>query len=89
MKNIVRSIALANAVAFGLIAPDAAKAANFCIAVNGGVGHGGTSYVGPSFALPAAGKCAAWAGFTKTAVTVIAIGSGTGCVSSVETLFTP
>lgn len=59
-----------------------AFASNFCVAVNKGFGHGGTSYVGPSFALPAANNCKPWAGFTKTAGSVIATATGTGCLSS-------
>ena len=68
-------------LALGL-APICAHAANFCVAVNGGFGNGGTSYVAPAFKLPAANHCAAWSGFTKTASTVIAIATGTGCLSS-------
>ncbi len=66
----------------GLSAPLPAYAANFCVAVNHGFGHGGTSYIGPSFELPASGNCKPWAGFTKTASSVIAMASGTGCLSS-------
>ena len=68
----------------GLIAPICAYAANFCVAVNGGFGSvsGGTSYIAPAFTLPAKNNCAVWSGFTKTATTVIAISTGTGCLSS-------
>jgi len=67
----------------GLIAPIySSAAANFCIAVSGGFGTGGTSFVGPGFAVPAAGKCKPWSGFTKTASTVVLITTGTGCLSS-------
>lgn len=59
-----------------------ALASNFCVAVNNGFGHGGTSYVGPSFALPAANNCKPWSGYTKTAATIITIATGTGCLSS-------
>ena len=69
-------------LALGLIAPACAYAANFCVAVNGGFGSGGTSYIAPAFALPAKNNCAAWSGFTKTASTVIAIATGTGCLAS-------
>jgi hypothetical protein len=65
-----------------LIASGSASAANFCVAVNKGFGHGGTSYVGPSFVLPSPGNCKPWAGFTKTASSVIATATGTGCISS-------
>ena len=65
-------------LALGLVAPICAYAANFCVAVNGGFGRGGTSYIAPAFTLPAKNNCAAWSGFTKTATTVIAISTGTG-----------
>jgi hypothetical protein len=65
----------------GLI-PAQSFAANFCIAVAGGFGHGGTTFIGPSFAVPAGGNCTPWAGFTKTASTVILTANGTGCLSS-------
>ena len=66
----------------GLIAPVYSYAANYCIAVNGGFGNGGTSFMGINFALPDAGKCKPWSGFTKTASTVILTTTGTGCLSS-------
>jgi hypothetical protein len=68
-------------VALGLIAPTCIYAANFCVAVNGGFGNGGTSYVAPNFTLPAGRHCVPWSGFTKTASTVIAISTGTACLS--------
>jgi hypothetical protein len=66
----------------GLIAPIFSSAANFCISVGGGFGSGGTSFIGRGFAVPAAGVCTPWAGFTKTASTVILISTGTGCLST-------
>ncbi|MGA8490041.1 MAG: hypothetical protein WB711_06435 [Terriglobales bacterium] len=66
----------------GLIAPGYSYAANYCIAVSGGFGGGGTSFMGINFVLPDDGKCEAWSGFTKTASTVILTTSGTGCLSS-------
>jgi hypothetical protein len=65
-----------------LIAPVYSYAANYCIAVGGGFGNGGTSFIGIDFAAPAAGACAAWSGFTKTASTVILTTTGTACTSS-------
>jgi hypothetical protein len=65
----------------GLIAPLPSYAA-YCIKVGGGFGSGGTSFVGPGFSLPAAGACKAWAGFLKTASSVIANSTGAGCLSS-------
>ncbi len=66
----------------GLIAPLPAFAGNFCIKVGAGFGSGGTSYIAPSFDVPAPGICKPWSGFTKTASTVIATATGTGCLST-------
>jgi hypothetical protein len=54
----------------------------FCIAVNGGFGNGGTSFVGRNFIQPAASSCTAWTGYTKTGSTIILITTGTVCLSS-------
>lgn len=77
-----RSKTLHLSLALAAIAPFPASAANFCVAVAGGFGHGGTSFIAPSFSVPAAGICKSWAGFTKTASTVIAFANGTGCLST-------
>jgi hypothetical protein len=69
-------------LALGVIAPFCSNAADYCIAVNHGFGQGGTTFVGKSFALPSAGGCLPWAGFLKTASTVVAFSSGTGCRST-------
>ena len=66
----------------GLVAPLCSNAADYCIATNGGFGNGGSSFIGKGFVLPAAGTCLPWSGFTKTASSVIAIATGTGCRSS-------
>lgn len=68
----------------GLIAPvnSFAAEAHYCIAVDGGFGHGGTTFIGLGFAVPAEGNCTPWSGFTKTANTVILTTNGTGCLSS-------
>jgi hypothetical protein len=71
-----------------LLIPACGFASNFCIATNGGFGNDGTTFIAPSFAVPAEGKCTAWTGFTKTASTVIATTSGTGCLSSDGTALT-
>lgn len=55
---------------------------NFCIATAGGFGKGGTTFVAPTFTVPAKNKCTAWSGWTKTASTVILNTSGAACVSS-------
>ena len=70
------------AIALGLIAPLCASAANYCIAVNGGVDKGGTSYIGKGFSLPTPGGCKPWAGFTRWSTSHVAITSGAGCLSS-------
>lgn len=57
-------------------------ASNYCIATGGGFGDGGTTFIGPGFAIPAEGKCAPWTGFTKTASTVVVTTYGTGCLSN-------
>jgi hypothetical protein len=56
--------------------------ANYCVAVSGGFGSGGTTFIGKGFSVPAAGNCTPWSGFTKTASSVILITTGTGCTSS-------
>jgi hypothetical protein len=57
-------------------------AAPYCIAVNGGFGSGGSTFVGRNFSMPAASACTPWTGYTKTASTVIFTTSGTACLSS-------
>jgi hypothetical protein len=69
-------------VLLGLIAPVYSYGANYCIASGGGFGSGGASFIGPGFALPLAGKCKPWSGFTKAASTVVLTSTGTGCLSS-------
>src|SRR5271170_3695108 len=54
----------------------------YCIAVSGGFGNGGTSFVARNFTQPAVSSCTTWTGYTKTASTVILITSGTACLSS-------
>ena len=55
---------------------------SFCIATAGGFGSGGTTFVAPSFTVPAVNKCTSWSGYTKTASTVILNSSGAACLSS-------
>jgi hypothetical protein len=46
-----------------LVAPGQSFAASpepYCIAVNGGFGSGGTTFVARNFSLPAASKCTPW-----------------------------
>jgi hypothetical protein len=77
----------------GLVAPmqsfaAAPAEAPYCIAVGGGFGNGGTTFVARNFSLPAASKCTPWSGYTKTASTVILTTSGTSCLSSDSTALT-
>jgi hypothetical protein len=73
----------------GLIAPLQSFAAEpYCIAVGGGFGNGGTTFVARNFSLPAASKCTPWSGYTKTAATVILTTTGTACLSSDSTALT-
>ena len=67
----------------GLIAPVCSFAASpYCIAVGGGFGNGGETFIGTGFAVPAAGSCAPWSGFTKAFSSVILNTNGAGCLSS-------
>jgi hypothetical protein len=59
-----------------------AAESTYCVAVDGGFGKGGTTYIGRGFAVPAAGNCTPWSGFTKTGSSVILTTTGTGCLSS-------
>ena len=75
---------------FALLIPASGFAANYCIATNGGFGapNFGQTFIEPSYALPAKGKCNLWAGFTKTGTTVVLTTSGTGCLSTDGTALT-
>jgi hypothetical protein len=78
-------------LALGLMAPlqsFASSEAPYCIAVNEGFGNGGTTFVARNFTLPAASKCSPWTGYTKTASTVIAMTSGSACLSTDNTTLT-
>src|ERR1700722_12725603 len=67
----------------GLVAPASSFASDhYCVAVNGGFGDGGTTFIGIGFAVPGEGKCSPWSGFTKAESTVILTATGTGCLSS-------
>jgi hypothetical protein len=62
--------------------------APYCIAVNGGFGNGGSTYVARNFTMPDASKCTPWTGYTKTATTVVLTTDGTACLSSDSTALT-
>ena len=78
---VVLSVLLAPIQSFAAEAP-------YCIAVNGGFGGGGTTFVARNFTLPTEGKCNPWSGYTKTASTVILMTSGSSCLSSDNTALT-
>src|ERR1700744_1455232 len=81
-----RKIAL---VGLGLIAPLRSFAEQpYCVAVNGGFGNGGTTYVARNFTVPTASKCSPWAGYTKTAAPAILFATGTSCLSTDGTALT-
>jgi hypothetical protein len=60
----------------------------FCVAVNGGFGNGGTSFVARNYTAPDASHCSPWTGYTKTASTVILITNGVACLSDDSSLLT-
>jgi hypothetical protein len=62
--------------------------APYCIAVGGGFGNSGSTFVARNFSMPEASKCSPWTGYTKTSATVILTTSGTACLSSDSTALT-
>ena len=73
-------------VLMGLVAPMQSFAAApgpapYCIAVGGGFGNGGSTFVARNFSMPEANKCTPWTGYTKTSATVIFTTNGTACLS--------
>ena len=71
----------------GLAAPlqgfaTAAPEGPYCVAVGGGFGNSGSTFVARNFSMPEANKCSPWTGYTKTSATVILTTSGTSCLSS-------
>src|ERR1700723_2534749 len=80
-------------VLMGLVAPMQSFAAApgpapYCIAVGGGFGNGGSTFVARNFSMPEANKCSPWTGYTKTSATVILTTSGTACLSGDSTTLT-
>ena len=67
-----------------------AKAADFCVAVNGGFGPPafGTTFVGKGFSSPTKGTCKPWAGIVKTASSVVGTSTGAACLSDDGKLLT-
>jgi hypothetical protein len=62
--------------------------APYCIAVGGGFGNYGSTFVARNFSMPDPNKCSTWTGYTKTASTVILTTSGTACLSGDSTALT-
>jgi hypothetical protein len=63
-------------------------AQDFCVAVNGGFGSGGTTFVGKGFVAPANGTCKPWSGIMRTATTVVGTSDGAACMSNDAKLLT-
>ena len=82
----VLSLLLIPVHSFATTAPPAP--APYCVAVNGGFGNGGSTFVARNFSMPEANKCSPWTGYTKTSATVIFTTSGTACLSSDSTALT-
>lgn len=61
---------------------------DFCIAVNGGFGSGGTTFVGEGFTMPFGGRCKPWSGIMRTASTVVGTSTGAACLSDDNKLLT-
>ena len=80
-KSIAQSSLVVLSLSLSAVHSFAAEAP-YCIAVNGGFGGGGTTFVARNFTLPTESKCTPWSGYTKTASTVILITSGTSCLST-------
>jgi len=80
-KQLINTL-LSCAAAVAIASAAHAAEANYCVAVSGGFGSGGTSFIGKGFSVPSAGNCTPWSGFTKTASSVILITTGTGCTST-------
>jgi hypothetical protein len=74
-------VILAAVAAAGLIGSVEAGTTPYCIAVNGGFGNGGTTFVARDFTIPGTNQCSPWAGYTKTAGTVVLNTSGSACLS--------
>jgi hypothetical protein len=72
---------MATTMLAGMIGAPVYATAPFCIAVNGGFGNGGTSFVARGFDLPQPSHCTPWSGYTKTSATVILTTFGTACAS--------
>src|SRR5580658_541984 len=74
-------VVLAAVATAGLIGSVYANPAPYCIAVAGGFGSGGSTFVARQFQVPEPNKCTPWAGYTKTSGTVVLTTSGTACMS--------
>jgi hypothetical protein len=80
------SVVVADAVRWVL--DERPLAQDFCVAVNGGFGSGGATFVGKEFISPTNGMCKPWAGIVKTGSTVVATTTGAACLSDDGVLLT-
>ncbi len=78
----INQVILAAIGAMGLIGAVQAGPTPFCIAVGGGFGNGGTTFVAREFTIPSDSQCSPWAGYTKTSATVVLSTSGSACLSA-------
>ena len=61
---------------------------DFCVAVSGGFGSGGETFVGKEFISPTKGTCKPWAGIIKSNSTVVWTSTGAACLSDDGKLLT-
>ena len=90
MQTVKRSWLLLCVTALAAIAPRNARAADFCVAVNGGFGPPaiGQTFVGKGFTPPTKRNCKSWAGIMKAATTVVGTSTGAACLSDDGKLLT-
>ncbi len=69
-------------VVLGALAPSSSYAANYCIAVGGGFGSGGETFVGYRLCCSCRGHLLAVVRFTKGFSSVVLLTHGSGCLSS-------
>ena len=61
---------------------------DLCVAVGGGFGKGGETFVGKEFTSPTAGTCKPWSGVVKAGTTVVLTSTGAACLSNDGVLLT-
>jgi hypothetical protein len=90
MRTLKRPWLLLGLTTLLATAPRNARAADFCVAVNGGFGPPafGETFVGKGFTLPIKGTCKPWSGIMKSNTTVEWTSSGAACLSDDGQLLT-